>query len=340
MRTPGSGTRGTRPLIATGVLAFALAGSAAWRFWRAQRRLDRQRADSEEKYRVVFHHAPDAFLILGPEAVFVDCNEVAQRMLSGHRDQIVGHTPWALSPPYQFDGSSSEEKAHAILAKASRSEDTSFEWLHRRFDGKDVVVEVSMAPIQWEGEPAWFITWRDATERRRLHQELQERATTDPLTGLVNRQQFRQLAGDEIRRTRRLGHDLAVAILDIDHFKDVNDTYGHGVGDQALLEFTETCRTTIRGIDRLGRLGGDEFILLLPETGVEQARLLLERIRRAVEARVIVVDGIPLDLTVSAGVAGWRGDGDSLAELIERADQALYGAKQAGRNRTVAAEPL
>lgn len=295
---------------------------------------------SEEKYRVVFDSSPDAFLILTRtgEPVFVDCNNATQRMLRGEREQIVGQTPWALSPPTQFDGRSSEKAARTILTELSPHDSSSFEWVHRRFDGTDVVVEVSLAPIAWEGELASFITWRDVTERRRQQQELQERATTDALTGVVNRRQFLHLTRGEIRRTRRLGHPLTVAVLDLDGFKDVNDSYGHGVGDQALLAFTETCRETIREIDTLGRLGGDEFVLLLPETSVDGAHPLLERLRRAVEDRLMALDGIPLHLTVSSGVAGWRGEGDSLDELVERADQALYAAKQAGRNRTVAAD--
>lgn len=291
--------------------------------------------ENRTKYRVVFDNAPDAFLILAHGDVFVDCNKATERMLGGPRDRIVGQEPAALSPPTQPDGRTSAQATRAILDTASRTENTSFEWVHRRFDGSDVVVEVSMAPIQWEDRPAWFITWRDATERKLLQQELQQRATTDPLTGVLNRQQFSHLANAEIKRSQRTGRPLAVAVLDLDHFKPVNDTYGHAMGDQALVAFTRLCRATIRTTDILARLGGDEFLLMFPETTGEQAEQLLGRIRAALAGSPIEVGDIRLDLTVSAGIASWTGPGDTLDRLVERADRALYRAKEMGRNRVV-----
>lgn len=354
------------------LLAWAALAGGAWALWQGRRVLEQRRTDlqrglvdradelsradalfqqevadrrraeasleaSEAKYRLVFDHSPDAFLILDSNSVFVDCNPAAERMLRGDRDRIVGQQPWTLSPATQPGGRTSRASAQRILAAAPRFANTSFEWVHRRFDGSDVVVDVSMAPIQWDGEPSWFITWRDATERKRLHAELHEQATTDSLTGVLNRHRFMQIATREIRRAQRLGSPLAMAVLDLDHFKRINDTYGHAVGDQVLQAVTTTCCQAIREIDVFGRLGGDEFVLLLPETGGEQAVTLLERLRAKLALTPIGVEGDSVEVTVSAGVATWDGAGDYLDALIDRADRAMYRAKESGRNRVVLA---
>jgi diguanylate cyclase (GGDEF)-like protein len=164
-------------------------------------------------------------------------------------------------------------------------------------------------------------------------QLLEQLAMTDSLTGLHNRRQFLELAALEFQRARRYRHPLSVLMLDIDGFKQVNDTYGHAVGDQILQIVSTRCRKSLRDIDLLGRYGGDEFVVLLPEDDLNGARNAAERLCRYVAATSVDTDRGLLNITLSLGAAALaEGDAD-VASLLNRADAALYRAKNAGRNR-------
>ncbi|WP_440105915.1 diguanylate cyclase [Acidovorax sp. BL-A-41-H1] len=165
-----------------------------------------------------------------------------------------------------------------------------------------------------------------------------ELATRDELTGLLNRRAMQDLMALEQRRALRTGRSLMLAQLDIDHFKPVNDTHGHSTGDRALQAFASTVRASVRDTDVLARWGGEEFVLMLAETGPEDARDLLDRVRQTVEALEIPHASGVVRLTVSAGLAQHR-TGDTIDQTLERADQALYTAKALGRNRVVMAPP-
>jgi diguanylate cyclase (GGDEF)-like protein len=163
-------------------------------------------------------------------------------------------------------------------------------------------------------------------------EELERLATTDDLTGLCNRRHFLALAEDERRRHERKHRPLALLILDIDVFKSINDRFGHDVGDAVICHVARICREEIRPFDILARIGGEEFVLLLPETTPEQAMMLAERVRQHLEATPFVVDGADVTVTASIGVSeGTQSEG--IGDLMKRADQALYQAKREGRNR-------
>jgi len=153
----------------------------------------------------------------------------------------------------------------------------------------------------------------------------------DPLTGLANRRFIlTQLAG-MVSAARRHGRPLTVAIIDIDHFKAINDSHGHAAGDRVLAAVTAALRRRLRAEDQLGRLGGEEFLALLPDTSADAAETAAEKLCTEVAATVTRHDGEDLGVTVSIGWASW--DGDSPEELLRRADEALYAAKGEGRNR-------
>ena len=176
-------------------------------------------------------------------------------------------------------------------------------------------------------------------QREALAQALdinRELATRDELTGLINRRAMLHLMELEHRRSLRSGRPLLLAQLDIDHFKPINDQHGHSTGDRALQAFAGTVRANVRDTDVLARWGGEEFVLMLCETQLEDARELLERVRQAVEALEIPHATGTLRLTVSAGLA-LHLPGDTVVHTLERADQALYTAKALGRNRWVVA---
>lgn len=171
------------------------------------------------------------------------------------------------------------------------------------------------------------------TELGRANEELKSLVNTDSLTGLPNRRRFMEVLSREVERTSRYRHPLALILLDLDDFKRINDTLGHPTGDAVLQELGAIVLATIRVTDLAGRLGGDEFGLLFPETTVEGARILLERLRdRIATAGFPAVNGTGLPVTVSIGVAGAAGP-TTTEELLQRADDALYRAKGSGRNR-------
>lgn len=168
-------------------------------------------------------------------------------------------------------------------------------------------------------------------EARRLLETL---ATTDPLTGLSNRRQIMARLEEECERIQRGGIGLSCIMLDVDHFKQVNDTYGHQQGDEVLKMIASQARASLRAYDVVGRYGGEEFIVLLPETDLETAQAVAERLHLAIQASAILktATGHPQPTTVSLGLTQWR-SGDTVDTLIHRADEALYRAKANGRNR-------
>lgn len=172
-----------------------------------------------------------------------------------------------------------------------------------------------------------------AIKQARLFAEVQRLAVTDGLTGLHNRRHFSELAEDEFDRARRYGRPLSAVMLDMDHFKQVNDTHGHAVGDQVLRTVAQRCRENLRDIDLLGRYGGEEFVVLLPESKLGGARHAAERLRRCVAGSPVETEHGPLAITISLGIALLTDDCPKLAALLDRADAAMYAAKQAGRNR-------
>lgn len=168
--------------------------------------------------------------------------------------------------------------------------------------------------------------------------ELRQIASTDALSGALSRRAWREAAEKEINRARRYGRALSVAIMDIDKFKSINDNYGHPAGDIVIRSLAELCLLNKRDSDAFGRWGGEEFVLMLPETALEQAEIVAER-TRCRYAETPIHAGRQILSTISVGVAELHPDDATLDSLVERADKALYAAKQGGRNRTVLADP-
>lgn len=208
------------------------------------------------------------------------------------------------------------------------------EWFWRQ-DGVGFPVSMTVAPLIEDGEQTGAVVlFQDQSLRRAQEQALRHLASTDPLTGLPNRRYFMERLEQEWSRLNRFGGQAAIMMLDLDHFKQVNDNYGHGVGDQVLVAFAEVLRQGVRRMDVPGRLGGEEFAVILPGASLDGARQLAERLRRAV-SQMPVQDalGQPVRVTVSIGVASFDPETPVSEALLTRGDEALYRAKALGRNR-------
>lgn len=232
--------------------------------------------------------------------------------------------------------------------------------VNKRKDGSLYFEEQTITPVLDEqGNVKNFIAIKlDVTERKRTEEELrrtkekleaanfelhvaleheQHLAHTDALTGVNNRRHLFELAGHEFDVARRYQQPLAVIMFDLDHFKQINDTFGHAMGDQILEHVTKVARAQLRGTDLIGRYGGEEFVIVLPVTSAQQAYLLAERIRTGVAALHTKVNSIPVAVTLSLGIAEIIHEplDESVDGVIHRADEAMYAAKKAGRNRTL-----
>ena len=269
--------------------------------------------------------------VTGLDGRFRKVNDAWTRILGWERSELLG-LPWAaFAHP---DDADAVRQTFAQLARGRnmlgqesrfRRKDGSFRW-------------VSWNALVLLDEGLVYAVAHDTTRRREMEEVLRQLATRDSLTGAANRRQFMELAERELRRTRRYPRPVTLLMLDIDHFKRINDAHGHPAGDEVLRALVACVGGSLRGTDALGRVGGEEFAVLLPETAEDSARQIAERIRNDVERLVVRHQELELRLTISIGMATTRG-GLALDDLFKLADDALYEAKRTGRNRVVAAPP-
>ncbi len=207
-----------------------------------------------------------------------------------------------------------------------------------RADGTRFWGSCLIAPLHSEDEPpaqprGYSLILRDISHQREANEAMRRSVTCDHLTGLANRRALFEVAELEIARWRRWPRPLSVVLIDADQFKCINDRHGHAAGDAVLRHLAAGMSATFRASDAIGRLGGEEFVVLLPGCDVEQATVMANRLCGHIAAAAVEVDGVPIHYTVSAGIASMEADVDSVHTLIERADVAMYAAKSNGRNR-------
>lgn len=211
-----------------------------------------------------------------------------------------------------------------------------------------VVMATSGAPLYallvnhlMSGILVWMVAYMSLThltEGNRLWATLHEAAFRDPLTGLFNRRYVFDALGSELRKHHRYGEAFSIILIDADHFKQINDRYGHPAGDAALKAIARACNESVRDTDIVGRFGGEEFVILLPHTTGTAAEIVAERIRKSMLQRKIAWQDQEFSVRLSCGVAEAGVHADGFDELIAAADQALYSAKRHGRNQTRTAE--
>lgn len=265
-------------------------------------------------------------------------NPAGQAILGYREDELIGLDQHAVFHHHRLDGSDYPEEECPVFKTLQDGETRIVEDHFITKEGVFVPVQLTVSAMRSKGKIVGSeVLFQDISERQRLQDDLLRLATTDALTGLYNRGHFFERAEAEKARAERYGYPLACLILDLDRFKQINDSHGHATGDAALVAVAATLRGLLRGADVIGRIGGEEFALLLPQTDVAGATAFAERLRKSVAALDIPRDQESFRVTISIGVATVEATDSSIAQALRRADQALYEAKLAGRDRVVTA---
>ena len=283
--------------------------------------------NSEERFRLMIDGAPFPIVVCGLEEYSIlYSNQLAASFFNISQEEAM-----LLKITDFYVVQKERLKMFAELRKQGRVLGRELQLKNRK--GQIFWVIVSAVKMEWFGKPVVMVAINDISARKKMEEELQRLATTDTLTGILNRRQFFILAEQEVERSRRYDRTLALLLYDIDHFKQVNDTFGHQAGDIVLQELAKLVHEQLRRNDIEGRVGGEEFAVLLPETTISEAVVLAERIRGIIESFAINIGETSLHITASFGVTAVKENDVALDSIYKRADSALYEAKNAGRNR-------
>jgi diguanylate cyclase (GGDEF)-like protein/PAS domain S-box-containing protein len=274
-----------------------------------------------------------------------DWNPSIGRVTGFDRDALLGQSYAMLYP----DGGTTPDRVLDLLREADESGWSLDDGWRKKADGtrfwgnamiyplrvrtQGLPIDAVMVAEQQAGAPAYCLVIRDITDKREASEKIRKSTACDHLTGIANRRTFFEAAELELARWKRLPRPLSLVLFDADHFKNINDSHGHPVGDSVLRHLAATLTATFRECDLVARIGGEEFAVLLPSATQEQAVNVAERLLHAVASSVIEVDGVQIRYTVSGGVATMNATVTGLDDMIRRADQALYVAKDSGRNR-------
>ncbi len=286
---------------------------------------------SESKYRAIFQTAGESIFIFDHDGTILDANAAALREFGYSLEELSGmgmsrlYATDSMTDLYNITGNS-----NTTISRTSSSESM---FITRT--GTSVHVWITQSAIVFDGKPAVLSVVRDITERKDREKLLTREARTDFLTGALNRRAFEDQFTREFKRKKRYSRPMSVMILDVDDFKQINDTYGHEAGDCTLKALVQIINNQLRESDLFARFGGEEFIIAMPESDREGSCRLGERIRAAVEEASIRAGDAGISCTVSAGITEIESHDTEIAEVIARADKALYKAKTSGKNRVV-----
>ncbi|MDX6692183.1 MAG: hypothetical protein QOG15_3640 [Solirubrobacteraceae bacterium] len=292
----------------------------------------------QERFRRAFEDAPIGMALADLQGRFLDVNQALCVITGYTREELCGRGFATITHPEDVAADHAVMQA-LIAGDVSSSTD---EKRYVRPDGSTVWVARSVTLVrEADGTPLNFLDQiQDITERRRFESELRHLAEHDPLTGLLNRRRLEQELDRHVAEIARYGPRGALLILDLDHFKQVNDAHGHNAGDELIVSVAALLRERLRESDIIARLGGDEFAVLLPYGDADDAELVADALAGAVREFAAAGDvGAPTSVTTSVGVAPFEGDETSGAEVLIKGDVAMYQAKAAGRNRVVVAAP-
>ena len=277
---------------------------------------------------IVFSSLPDGIMVIDNHNRLAFMNSAAEKIVGMSNDEAVGTDITGILnqdiAPEQTDADTVSDEMTIFI----EGDEKTFDLQSSR---------LFTAQKEYLGR---LIVYRDITRRKKLENELRDMAMVDPLTGAYNRRHFVAKGVEEVERSRRYHNDLSVLMMDIDHFKRINDQYGHDVGDLVLKEMTQVCLCSVRNVDTLGRLGGEEFGVIMPQIGMAQAITAAKRICQTVREMTVDAAGQCVELTVSIGVATFNRSDNRIESILKSADRALYHAKNSGRNRVCSTDDL
>lgn len=297
----------------------------------ARAEAERARSSAEERFRRAFEDAPVGMALLDAAGHLVEVNEELCRILGRPEPELIGHELPDFAHPDDADGQR-EQLADLLDGRTMRC---SFESRARHADGRELWIALHATALGAGGGGRRLLLAQilDVTDQRRFEQQLRHLADHDPLTGLDNRRTFERAVDAHLAHVKRYGEEGALLMLDLDHFKAVNDTLGHHAGDALILSVADILRESVRETDRVARLGGDEFAILLPRADRAQAAAVADKLVRTIRDRRQTIGGSAWATTVSIGVALFTADTERGEQLLANADLAMYDAKEAGRDR-------
>lgn len=294
-------------------------------------KMEQQLRESEQHFRRLFENMQDVYYRTDADGIVQMVGPSVRNVLGYEPEEIIGRPAEDYYPnPSDRDALKAAIRGHGSVAD--------FPGQMVRQDGR--IIDISISSHVLRDDQGAFAgvegIYRDVTERKMLERELRRLATTDSLTGIANRRDFLEQAARQLRRCQRYDTHLVMLILDLDHFKTFNDRFGHITGDTVLRAFVKAVQPELRDTDLFGRLGGEEFCVILHETRQDDALRVAERIRARVAGIDLAAEAdIESVITVSIGLTGNRPGDTAIERLLERADKALYAAKMAGRNRVL-----
>lgn len=307
-----------------------------------RKRMEEALRESEARLRNITDMIGEGLYVLDEQGRIQFMNPEAEKLLGWREPELLGKDFYEVIHCEKTDGTSVTTSQCPLLKTVGlggtyRSEDNLF----LRKDASLFPVAIVATPLMKQGQLAGtVVVFQDITDRKRMEAEVEmlneilvRQATTDPLTGISNRVKFTDALNMEIRRAGRFGTELTLIMFDVDHFKDINDTYGHQAGDEVLRTLTSLVGHSIRASDLLARWGGEEFMILITNTSLEKTRSFAEKLRHMIDIRKFSGVG---HVTCSFGVARMEAD-DNEDRFTRRVDDALYKAKEKGRNRVEAA---
>ncbi len=300
----------------------------------ARKAAEREFIESQNRFRNIVETASDAIFSFEGNYNIVVANRAAEDLLEYGKGELTGRNFKHLIPSKYGEGWGQIERYATSGGTPSARKTAELILLSKT--GREIPVQISMSERQLGEKKIVTAIIRDISAQKAAEEELRLLSITDTLTQLHNRRHFYSLARKELERSKRTKAALSLLLIDIDNFKRYNDTYGHTAGDQVLVKIGEVMRNGFRSMNSCFRLGGEEFVVLMTDTGAEGAMVAAERFRvrySEVEFRPLP-GGKPVTMTISIGISEYR-DGDTVEDLVHFADLAMYAAKNSGRNRTV-----
>ncbi len=285
----------------------------------------------ENDYENLLEAIIDGVYIHDLQGNFITVNSSVEKAYGHPKSYFIGKSPADFSAPGMNDLGAVKACFQKCVTENSPQK---LEFWAVCADGSIFPKEVVISPGIFRGEKVIIAVAREISERKKLEDELRGKAENDHLTNLYNRRLFEELFGKTLASWKRSQSPFSLLIIDIDDFKDINDTYGHQVGDQVLMLLAKQAKKSAREDDIIARIGGDEFAVVLPKTSLEESKVLAERFRSEVLAISLHTEAGPISFAVSIGASQVGDDAKTMDEIYKKSDDALYKAKRDGKNCT------